>query len=161
MRAIKAQRLRATRDNRNQWRINPQDLEVWRSAHPAHSALTVQKDEIAHSAHEAAHVDEALRAEVETLRREVERLERDLVAEKVRNEGLAGEIAAERARADAEAKHAEREGAASDDLRARLTRAEDERRAVVDQITTMVAKITEPEPAPTPRRGLLARLLGT
>lgn len=165
MRAIKAQRLRATRDNRNQWRITREDLETWQGAHRAHGALTEQKDFGAQPAHENAqedaHPDRALRAEVETLRQEVERLERDLIAEKARTEGLSAEVAAERARAGAEAKRADREGAAADDLRARLTRAEEERRAVVEQITAMVAKITEPEPAPVRRRGFLARLLGT
>lgn len=31
MRAIKSQKLKAIRDNRNQWRIAAPDLEMWRS----------------------------------------------------------------------------------------------------------------------------------
>jgi excisionase family DNA binding protein len=163
MRAIKSQRLPATRDDRNQWRITLEDLGTWQRAHLGQSAPTVQQDAVAQPAHERAqgivHPDEALRVEIQALRREVERLERDLVAEKARTDGLSGEVAAERARAEAEANRANREGAAADDLRARLTRAEDERRALVDHIAAMAARM--PEPVPAPRRGFLARLLGT
>ncbi len=67
----------------------------------------------------------------------------------------------ERERTAQERARADRERELVDDLRARLTKAEEERRAVVEQITAMVAKLTEPEPAPASRRGFLARLLGT
>jgi len=48
MRAIKSQDLQAFRDNKNQWRIKSHDLNVWLSAHSAH---TVQKEGHAHSVH--------------------------------------------------------------------------------------------------------------
>lgn len=169
MRAIKSQRLRATRDNRNQWRITPEDLETWRRAYLAHSALTVQKSELTQPAHHgaqgAAHPKEALLPEVETLRHEVERLQVDLSAERARAD-------AEAKRAESESKRADRAAGEADDLRVRLDRAEEERRAtllVLEEerrtLRTVVERIMAPTPdlapAPTPRRGFLARLLGT
>lgn len=37
LRAIKAQVLKATRDNRNNWMIAPDDLAAWRAAQAAHT----------------------------------------------------------------------------------------------------------------------------
>lgn len=160
MRAIKAQRLRATRDNRNQWRITPEDLDAWRHAHLAHSALSVRTDELAQGAQGVAHPEEATRTDVETLRREVERLGRDLLAERARAD-------TEAKRADTESKRADREAEAVDDLRMRLDQAEADRRAAQvaleeerHALRSMVERITSPDPILTPRRGLLARLLG-
>jgi len=72
VRAINAQVLWATRDNRNQWRIKPEDLEAWRSAHHAQGAPTVhilQEQELApQGAHAAAHPDSDLSEEVASLR---------------------------------------------------------------------------------------------
>ena len=78
-RAIGAQALQATRDNRNQWRIKPEDLEAWRSAQPAQWAPSGHAQEDAHPAHQVAHPDEGLREEAAGLRVEVRLLreERD------------------------------------------------------------------------------------
>jgi len=37
MRAIKSHELKATRDNRNHWKITPDDLEAWTGAQCAHT----------------------------------------------------------------------------------------------------------------------------
>lgn len=55
MRAIKSQDLQAFRDNKNQWRIESDDLHVWLSAHPAQGAHTVQEDVDTHPMHTTAH----------------------------------------------------------------------------------------------------------
>jgi excisionase family DNA binding protein len=75
VRAINSQALQARRDNRNQWRIEPEDLEAWRSAHPAHSAHIEHEQEPA----PAAPPDDDLRIEAAGLRVEVRLLreERD------------------------------------------------------------------------------------
>lgn len=65
MRAIKAGRLRAVRDNQNVWRIAPEDLDAWKAAH---RALTVPPVEAEPPAQVPAPPDEGLQAEVETLR---------------------------------------------------------------------------------------------
>lgn len=44
MRAIKSLELRATRDNRNQWRIDPEELERWR-------LHTVRAQDVLHTSH--------------------------------------------------------------------------------------------------------------
>lgn len=56
-RAVSAQALRATRDNKNQWRIRPEDLDDWRSAQGAHWAPSGQTQEDAQPAHLDAHPD--------------------------------------------------------------------------------------------------------
>lgn len=57
LRAIKSQRLKAIRDNRNRWHISPKDLDAW-------SAHTVQAQKNAPLAPDPAQADEtpALRA---------------------------------------------------------------------------------------------------
>lgn len=50
LRAIKAQRLKAIRDNRNNWLISPDDLSAWCAAQGAHS---VRNSAIAHPAAQA------------------------------------------------------------------------------------------------------------
>jgi len=57
MRAVKSGDLLAFRDNKNQWRIKEDDLDAWRSAHPAQCAHTVQEEDDAHPAHTPAHPD--------------------------------------------------------------------------------------------------------
>lgn len=81
-RAISAQSLRATRDNRNQWRITPEDLEAWISAQPAQWAPSGYAQGDAHAAHQAAHPDEELREEATALRVEVRMLREALDAER-------------------------------------------------------------------------------
>lgn len=51
MRAIKALELRATRDNRNHWKIDPQDLDRWADAQcapsgQAHDLLTLPTSDL-------------------------------------------------------------------------------------------------------------------
>lgn len=62
MRAINSHKLKATRDNRNHWRISPDDLEAWcahsvRIAHPDESPELREK-----LASETARADAAERA---------------------------------------------------------------------------------------------------
>jgi len=81
MRAIKSQDLQAFRDNKNQWKIRPDDLKVWISAHSAQSAHTVQEerdapptvylDPITQDTLELVHVKAELEAE-KTLRAAIE-----------------------------------------------------------------------------------------
>lgn len=68
VRAINSQALRATRDNRNQWRIRPEDLGTWRAAHPAQSASSEHEQAVAPSIAPPAHPDTALLDEVAQLR---------------------------------------------------------------------------------------------
>jgi excisionase family DNA binding protein len=65
MRAIKSHKLEATRDNRNHWKISPDDLDVWcahsvRIAHPAHPDESTELRE--KLASETARADAAERA---------------------------------------------------------------------------------------------------
>jgi len=87
VRAINTQALRANRDNRNQWRIKPEDLEAWISAQPAQEAPSGHAQADAHPAHQVAHPDQALRDEAVGLRVEVRvlREERDYLRERVRD----------------------------------------------------------------------------
>lgn len=54
LRAIKSQRLKAIRDNRNRWQIRNEDLEAWRT----HSVHSVQAHQFAHPAPDPAQADE-------------------------------------------------------------------------------------------------------
>jgi excisionase family DNA binding protein len=99
-RAISAQVLRATRDNKNQWRIRPEDLDAWRGAQAAQVVPTAH----AHPAQwapsgqtlEGAHPDLSLQREVEGLRIEVgvlrETIERER-EERLREQETAQEVA--------------------------------------------------------------------
>ncbi|TNC45264.1 helix-turn-helix domain-containing protein [Rubellimicrobium rubrum] len=144
MRAIKAQQLRATRDNRNQWRITPEDLAAWRIAHPAHSAHTVREDEIDHLAHliaqpaqESAHPDKGLQEEVQTLRKELDEMR------------LAIAAATQRALA-AEALHATTE--------ARAVSAETDRDRWHEHAKELAARIPPPSTAPVPQASFWQRI---
>jgi excisionase family DNA binding protein len=95
MRAINAQQLRATRDNRNQWRITSEDLAAWQGAHPAHSAHTVQEADAAQAAQPAAHLDKALQDEVESLRRDLAVVRDQLGRERALADDLRGLLAQE------------------------------------------------------------------
>jgi len=55
MRAIKSGNLQAFRDNKNQWQIKSDDLNVWLAAHPAQCAHTVHEKSDAHHTHMPAH----------------------------------------------------------------------------------------------------------
>lgn len=77
MRAIKSQDLPAFRDNRNQWQIKGDDLDIWLSAHSAHDKNTVQKIIYAHDVHSHTHHNAP---PTETL--ELVRVQAELEAEK-------------------------------------------------------------------------------
>lgn len=47
LRAIKSQRLKAIRDNRNNWLISPDDLATWCGAHGAHIARNSAPEQVA------------------------------------------------------------------------------------------------------------------
>lgn len=57
LRAIKSQRLKAIRDNRNNWLISPEDLESWRDAHVAH---TVRDSALAQPSTQALNASELI-----------------------------------------------------------------------------------------------------
>jgi len=57
MRAIKSADLQAFRDNKNQWRIQSDDLNAWLFAHTAQCAHTVQEEGSAHQTHTPAHLN--------------------------------------------------------------------------------------------------------
>ena len=77
MRAINSQRLRATRDNRNRWRIEQGDLDKWRS-NSAHS-VRAQPDAQPDAPHPSEDRDALIRfgVEVGMLRERAEAAERD------------------------------------------------------------------------------------
>lgn len=81
-RAISAQALRATRDNKNQWRIRAEDLEAWRAAQTAHWAPTAQAQEDAHFDDDLRMEAAGLRVEVRSLRERLTDLEQKLTEEK-------------------------------------------------------------------------------
>lgn len=68
MRAIKSSDLQAFRDNKNQWKIKADDLNVWLSMHPAHGAHTVQEECNAHPMHIDAHPDLVIKEALELVR---------------------------------------------------------------------------------------------
>lgn len=82
-RAISTQALQATRDNRNQWRITPEDLKAWQSTQLAQWAPSGHAQGDAHPAHQVAHPEEGLREEAAALRVEVRMLREALDAERV------------------------------------------------------------------------------
>lgn len=151
VRAINAGDLRATRDNRNAWRIKPEELEAWRSAQSAQGA---------HSEHEqppallVAQVDAAAREEAAEFRAEVRVLHAKLAM-------LEDQLARERAVSSE----------TISDLRKRLDQEQEERRNLQGQLTALVQSAPETaqewprerleasEPLKAPR-GFLARLLG-
>lgn len=107
MRAIEAQELSAFRDNRNHWKITPQDLEKWASAHllltgQAPTFAQIEQPD-AHSSPTSDHISE-LQAEREARRQaEVEagELRGKLAAteaERDRLHGLVKHLAAPQAR---------------------------------------------------------------
>lgn len=76
------QALRANRDNRNQWRIKPEDLEAWQAAQPAQWAPSGHAQDDAHPAHQFAQPNDGLREEAAALRVEVRMLREALDAER-------------------------------------------------------------------------------
>ena len=72
MRSIKSGDLQAFRDNKNQWRIKPDDLNAWLSAHSAQCAHTVQNDIDAHHVHTPAHPDPIAQDTLELVRMQAE-----------------------------------------------------------------------------------------
>lgn len=101
VRAINAQALRASRDNKNQWRIKLEDLQTWCGAHDAHSVLTEHDQPSAPLvAPSDAHTNAGLREEAAALRTEVRLLNEGLV-------DLRRRLDASEARADAAHTHAQ------------------------------------------------------
>lgn len=159
-RAIKSGELRAIRDNKGHLLVTREDLSAWRSAPAAptaHGAHQVQEHDEGEPAPQSAPAapqdapgDNALRVEVAT---------------------LTAKLAAAEAALARECEASARERAWVQDLQGRLDRAEEERRAAIlaleDERRTLrsvvdriMAPAPEPAPVSTPRRGLLARLLG-
>lgn len=169
MRAINAQQLRATRDNRNQWRITFEDLAAWQGAHPAHSAHTVLEPEVAqstqpaaHPAQDSAHPNKVLQDEVESLRRDLAVATDQLGRERALADDLRGLLAQEQ-QDRAEERETMRETIA--DLRKSRDRAEERILALAAPAATekpqdgpsRVSAGLEPSRSP---RGFLGRLWG-
>jgi len=68
MRAIKSGDLQAFRDNKNQWRIKSDDLNIWLDAHSAQCAHTVHEKSDAHPMHTHAHPDPITKEMLELVR---------------------------------------------------------------------------------------------
>ena len=157
VRAINTGVLRATRDNRNAWRIKPDDLEAWRSAQVAHSAHTEHEQLSAPSEQPSAPLlaqgDAGAQEEAAELRTEVRVLQAKLAM-------LEEQLARER----------QVSGETIGDLRKRLDQEQEERRSLQRQAAVPVRpasqaaqewpkeRLEASEPLKAPR-GFLARLL--
>lgn len=156
MRAINAQQLRATRDNRNQWRITSEDLAAWQGAHPAHSVHTVQEVDAAHPAQASAHLNKALQDEVDSLRRDLAVVTDQLGRERALADDLRGLLAQEQ-QDRAQERETMRETIA--DLRKSRDRAEERILALVAPAAAERPSRVLPGLEPSrSQRGILSRL---
>lgn len=72
MRAIKSGDLQAFRDNKNQWRIKPDDLNAWLFAHHTQCAHTVHEEVDSHHVHTHAHLNQITQDMLELVRMRAE-----------------------------------------------------------------------------------------
>lgn len=72
IRALKSHGIKGFRDNRGHWRIDPESVDAWSSAHPMHTEQNSAEKVPAHASGPTVEV-EALRTEVRLLREQIER----------------------------------------------------------------------------------------
>lgn len=72
IRALKNHKIEGFRDNRGHWKIDPESVDAWASAHPMHTEQAGAELAPAHAVDHSGEV-EALRTEVRLLREQMEK----------------------------------------------------------------------------------------
>lgn len=72
IRALKSHKIEGFRDNRGHWKIDPESVDAWSSAHPMHTEQDSAEHSPAHTSDQSGEV-EALRTEVRMLREQMEK----------------------------------------------------------------------------------------